>query len=273
MGNSVSIVIPIWNDAKNVANLIYSLLEQPVDEIIFVDNGSTDNTKEEIFKFQHLRLIKYYYADEHKSSYYARNYGAKVAKGDFIVFIDSDCVMAENFVSECLSIVKTVGFNGVIISPMKDTIVGKPFLTSLYKVSDDRVRFACVFTSRLLVLLDPFDNDITSGQDRTFCLRHGYIFTKCKGVHNVTFRETIKKHIRYGTAPDIDDLAYYTHALTLLFFPLFIASTLSVMLCRIINNDWSMPDRFTRICMPMADLFYQSLYSVGRVIKPIIKIR
>ena len=44
--NSISVVCPVYNSAKYIKNLCISLLSQsnPIDEIIFIDDGSTDET-------------------------------------------------------------------------------------------------------------------------------------------------------------------------------------------------------------------------------------
>ena len=58
-------------------------------EIIIVDDGSTDNTKEVIDKFQDRR-IKYIKLDKNQGASNARNIGIKAAKGKYISFQDSD---------------------------------------------------------------------------------------------------------------------------------------------------------------------------------------
>ena len=93
---SISIIIPVYN-AKYDLEKLFSCLEkndfQENDEIIIVDNGSNDGSFEICKKKQNenpnlYRVLKY---DLIASSYAARNYGVSNAKGEVLVFTDSDC--------------------------------------------------------------------------------------------------------------------------------------------------------------------------------------
>jgi len=85
-----SIIIPTYNRAHLIANTIQSVLNQsyPHFEIIVVDDGSTDNTEDIIASFDSpkIRYIKI----KNSERGYARNYGAKQAKGEWLYFLDSD---------------------------------------------------------------------------------------------------------------------------------------------------------------------------------------
>ena len=88
----VSIIVPLYNDSGRIELLLESLLVQdyPKDmlEIIVIDNNSTDTSKEIVQKFPVTLLEE----NEIQSSYAARNKGIRNAKGQVLVFIDSDCV-------------------------------------------------------------------------------------------------------------------------------------------------------------------------------------
>ena len=58
-------------------------------EIIVVDDGSTDNIKKIIYKINDNR-IRYIKLKKNNGPSYARNFGIKKAKGEFISFQDSD---------------------------------------------------------------------------------------------------------------------------------------------------------------------------------------
>ncbi|MEE9372239.1 MAG: glycosyltransferase family 2 protein [Saprospiraceae bacterium] len=90
-----SIVIPTYNRAKLIKNTINNILNQTFQnfEIIIVDDGSTDNTSEVIQKeFDGNNKIKYFKKHNEERGK-ARNYGYVRAKGEYVVFFDSDDIM------------------------------------------------------------------------------------------------------------------------------------------------------------------------------------
>jgi glycosyltransferase involved in cell wall biosynthesis len=87
-----SVIIPSYNRALLIGETIQSVINQSFEdwELIIVDDGSTDNTKEVIRQFQLLdNRINYHYQNNAERSA-ARNQGIKLAKGEFICFLDSD---------------------------------------------------------------------------------------------------------------------------------------------------------------------------------------
>ena len=87
----VSIVIPTYNRANLIKMSINSILNQIYKnyEIIVVDDGFTDNTKEVIERFNEEK-IKYYKHKINKGAAAAMNTGIKHSKGDFVAFQGSD---------------------------------------------------------------------------------------------------------------------------------------------------------------------------------------
>ena len=85
----VSVIIPTFNRAHLVSETIYSIIDQlhKPEEIIVVDDGSTDNTENELKKYgDKVRYIKI----ENSGVCKARNVGVSMAKFDWIAFCDSD---------------------------------------------------------------------------------------------------------------------------------------------------------------------------------------
>ena len=85
----VSVIIPVYNRAAYIGRAIESVLEQTYRdfEIIVVDDGSTDNTKEALKPYDDK--IRYIY-QENQGASGARNAGIKIAEGKYIAFLDSD---------------------------------------------------------------------------------------------------------------------------------------------------------------------------------------
>jgi glycosyltransferase involved in cell wall biosynthesis len=86
----VSVIIPTYNRANLIAESIKSVLNQTFTdfEIIVVDDGSADNTKEVVESFKEPRIRYIYQANKGVSC--ARNVGIFASKGEYIAFLDSD---------------------------------------------------------------------------------------------------------------------------------------------------------------------------------------
>ncbi len=95
MGGLVSVIIPTFNEEKDISACILSLKNQTYSplEIIVVDDGSTDNTRK-VIKDQKIKLL----SQLHRGPGPARNFGAKHAKGEILVFVDSDMTFDSEFV-------------------------------------------------------------------------------------------------------------------------------------------------------------------------------
>lgn len=93
-----SIIIPLYNKEKYVKNAIKSILKQTVDdyEIIIVDDGSTDKSREIASKHisDKIRIIDHF---KNKGLSAARNTGIKNAKSDYITFLDADDLWHPNY--------------------------------------------------------------------------------------------------------------------------------------------------------------------------------
>ena len=87
---SISVVIPVHNGSRFVAEAIVSALGQTYAllECIVVDDGSTDSTPQVVRAFPEVRYLRL----EHGGVSRARNHGAAHARGDFVAFLDHDDV-------------------------------------------------------------------------------------------------------------------------------------------------------------------------------------
>jgi glycosyltransferase involved in cell wall biosynthesis len=142
-----SIVIPTYNRKPILEKCLKALENQQFTddtvagyEIVLVDDGSTDGTlawlAEKAEEFSHVNS----FSQDHLGPAAARNLGVKKAKGDTIIFIDSDLVVTENFLqahadalvagmkelySDCLftygSVINTCNFDNPTAEPYKIT--------------------------------------------------------------------------------------------------------------------------------------------------------
>jgi glycosyltransferase involved in cell wall biosynthesis len=100
-----SVVICSYNGASTVESCLRSMqrLRYPKFEIIFVDDGSTDNTQDILKRFPAVRNIR----QSNMGLSYARNVGMDAARGEVIVYTDSDCEADEDWLYYlCLALVR-----------------------------------------------------------------------------------------------------------------------------------------------------------------------
>lgn len=85
-----SIVIPAYNAAPFIAETIESCLQQTLQdiEILVIDDGSTDSTASIVKSFQNPKI--HYHYKKNSGVADTRNYGARLAKGEYLGFLDAD---------------------------------------------------------------------------------------------------------------------------------------------------------------------------------------
>ncbi len=91
----ISIIIPVFNEEKDIALCLESLRAQTYKntEIIVVDDNSSDSTVKIANEFN-ITLLK----QPHLGPGPARNLGAKIAKGTILVFVDADMTFEKEFI-------------------------------------------------------------------------------------------------------------------------------------------------------------------------------
>ena len=98
----ISFIIPSYNSASTIKKAVESILSQTANikyEIIIVDDGSTDNTEEVIKSYEKDDRIKYY-KKENSGVADTRNYGVKMATGEYIIFVDSDDYISQELLRD-----------------------------------------------------------------------------------------------------------------------------------------------------------------------------
>nr|WP_034549672.1 glycosyltransferase family 2 protein [Carnobacterium funditum] len=94
MGNpKVSIITPVYNAEKFIANTIKSVRNQTFEdfEMILIDDCSQDNSEEIIQKISNIdQRIRYIRLKKNSGAAVARNTGLQAARGEYVAFIDSD---------------------------------------------------------------------------------------------------------------------------------------------------------------------------------------
>ncbi|MBQ8681484.1 MAG: glycosyltransferase [Bacilli bacterium] len=100
MKNKVSIIIPVYNAVDYIERCINSVLAQSFSnfELILINDGSTDNSLEVINSYAAKdSRIKVFSQGNHGVAY-TRNYGISLATGKYVMFIDNDDYIADDYV-------------------------------------------------------------------------------------------------------------------------------------------------------------------------------
>jgi len=118
---SISVIIPVYNTEKYLAQAIKSVLEQTVqpDEIIVVDDGSTDNSVEVARQF--LPKVKII-TQQNAGAGAARNTGIKQASGEYLAFLDADDLWIENKLEQQLSYLKNYPETNMVLGTVRQFI-------------------------------------------------------------------------------------------------------------------------------------------------------
>jgi glycosyltransferase involved in cell wall biosynthesis len=113
----VSIVVPVFRVEEYLDECIRSLTGQTYKfiEIILVDDGSDDNCPQkcDAWAMKDTRIRSLHKRNGGLSN--ARNYGARYASGDYIIFVDSDDILDRDAIKRCIETVTSVGSGTTVI--------------------------------------------------------------------------------------------------------------------------------------------------------------
>ena len=93
-----SFIIPVYNRLDEVDELLDSLIRQTVRdfEVVVVEDGSAVPCKEIVDKYASSLTI-HYYSKENSGPGQTRNYGVERANGEYMLILDSDCIIPEGY--------------------------------------------------------------------------------------------------------------------------------------------------------------------------------
>ncbi len=97
-----SIIIPVYNRPDEITELLESLVVSDFDkefEVVIIEDGSTITCESEVENFKEKLTISYYFKGNSGPGD-SRNFGMKVAKGDYFIIFDSDCIIPKHYLSE-----------------------------------------------------------------------------------------------------------------------------------------------------------------------------
>jgi glycosyltransferase involved in cell wall biosynthesis len=132
----VSIILPVYNGVKYLADCINSVLNQTYNdfELIIVNDGSKDNS-ESVIKQINSSKIQYYYKNNGGVAS-ARTYGINKSQGEILCFIDQDDMWERDYLEKVVDRLDTSDFvytNGLIV--LNKTVKGKIYDENLSKMN------------------------------------------------------------------------------------------------------------------------------------------
>lgn len=175
----ISIVIPVYNAEKTMANCLDSLVkvDYPAYEIIVVDDGSTDNTSRIVAKYNVV-----YIKQKKSGAAAARNIGINKAKGDVIYFVDSDCIVPQEnlrILEKHFKNTNIVGVGGTYRSLNLESLTSRfidceiSYRHSYHKLVRTFGTYNAAFRKDTLEKKEGFDTSFrwASGEDFDLCFR------------------------------------------------------------------------------------------------------
>ncbi len=107
----ITVITPSFNRAEFISQAIESVLHQsyPNVEHIIVDGGSTDGTLDVLAKYPHLRVM----SEPDQGMYDALNKGLKIATGEYLVFLNTDDLLAEGALMSALPLLENTETDAV----------------------------------------------------------------------------------------------------------------------------------------------------------------
>lgn len=104
--NVISCIVPCYNCEIFISETVQSLINQTMkpQEIILVNDASTDNTLDilKVIESQYPNIVKVIDLEKNQGASYVRNYGVENAKGEYILFMDSDDIAETTLIEEYL---------------------------------------------------------------------------------------------------------------------------------------------------------------------------
>jgi glycosyltransferase involved in cell wall biosynthesis len=169
----VTVVIPTFNCGQYISHAIDSVLRQTYEdhEIIVVDDGSTDGTRETIAPYVENRAVRYIY-QENRGLPGARNTGIKNALGEYIVVLDADDELDDRMVALCREKVEEEGTDWCVCDILRIETYTEEQKRNVYRaripqgdyrkhiLADDFISRSAFFRKASLQDIDLYDEDI-----------------------------------------------------------------------------------------------------------------
>ncbi len=205
MDSLVSVIVPAFNEEKNIARLLTSIKNQSYKniEIIIVDDASKDNTAQ-----ISERLGARVFRRKHAERSIQRNFGAEKSKGKYLLFLDGDMELTKDVVKDAVETLEK-GKYKLLVIPEKT--VGNNFIAKVRNferemyMGDFSIEVARLFNKKVFFEFGGYDLKLTGPEDYDLPYRiskkykigrsYEYILHHEEGI---TFKKLLKKKYYYA---------------------------------------------------------------------------
>jgi glycosyltransferase involved in cell wall biosynthesis len=214
-----SIVIPTYNRAHFIERSVNSVIAQTYTdwELLIIDDGSTDNTKDVVEKYLDDHRISYIFQKNAKESA-ARNHGMRKANGNFLCLLDSDDEYHPNHLAVLYEKISAENFHEgfyhtySLIKPLNAPIYEREITDPSPKngpigIVNNKVLVNNVCLSKGIYKTMFFREDLYINEDQEYFLR---VATEFKVYPIAKHTTTVYLH-NQNTAANYHGLAYYTN--------------------------------------------------------------
>lgn len=207
-----SIIIPVYNKAATLQRCILSVISQECNdwELLLIDDGSDDDSLRICEKFKSEKIRVFHHINHGVS--YTRNKGIEEANGKYILFVDADDYLDEDFLSTIyiavdqtaadiyftgITKVYTNGRKEVLTFPLHSCIGSEEFKKNFYKIESSTGLYGYVANKviRRELLLEneiTFDTALRNSEDFDFFLRcyqhcRSFCYVKTAGYNYIHY--------------------------------------------------------------------------------------
>ena len=143
----VSVIIPVYNTEKYLRECLDSVLNQSLRdiEIICVDDGSTDSSPQILEEYakrdSRVKILR----QQNKFAGVARNNGMKIARGEYLCFLDSDDTFASEMLEKMVARAEATGAD-IVCCDFKNEYADNPEKNSVVRVGNSKYRDGNTFS-------------------------------------------------------------------------------------------------------------------------------